>query len=130
MKNFKKYLITLAIGLFVAGGIAFSKDVFNQAELAMVFHTLTDSFFVPGVLIMGFGALIFVSNEGVFDGLVYGVTSFLDIFRKEKKNRYRTFFDYKEEKGNRDTRFGYLIICGLVFIAISGVMLFLYHQNV
>ena len=130
MKDIRKYLITLAIGLAMAGCIAFSKDVFNQVELSMVFHILTDSFFAPGILIVGFGALIFVSNEGVFDGLVYGITSFLDIFRKEKKNQYRTFFDYKEGKGNRDTKFGFLIICGMIFILISCLMLFLYHQNV
>ena len=106
----------------------YSKDIFNQTELSEILHILTDSFSIPAVLITGFGGLIFVSNEGVFDGLAYGVTSFIDMFRKEKKNQFRTFYDYKESKSERDMSFGYLLICGVLFIVIDAVMLMLYNQ--
>ena len=87
MSKLKKYLITLGIGFVIAFLVANYKDVFAQTELSKIFHILTDSFCVPGVLITGIGALIFVANEGAFDGVTYAVTSFLDIFRKEKKNK-------------------------------------------
>jgi hypothetical protein len=130
MKTLKKYLITLGVGLLIAFAIANSRDVFAQTELSKIFHILTDSFFVPAVLIMGFGGLVFVSNEGAFDGLTYAVTSFVDIFRKEKKNQYHTYYDYKQSKGNRDHSFGFLLICGLVFMAITGIMYWLYTKNI
>ena len=128
MKTIKKYLITLAVGFLMAGLVMYSKDIFNQTELSEILHILTDSFSIPAVLITGFGGLIFVSNEGVFDGLAYGVTSFIDMFRKEKKNQFRTFYDYKESKSERDMSFGYLLICGVLFIVIDAVMLMLYNQ--
>lgn len=128
MKTIKKYLITLAVGFLMAGLVMYSKDIFNQTERSEILHILTDSFSIPAVLITGFGGLIFVSNEGVFDGLAYGVTSFIDMFRKEKKSQFRTFYDYKESKSERDMSFGYLLICGVLFIVIDAVMLMLYNQ--
>ncbi len=130
MKTLKKYLLTLGVGLLIAFAIANSKDVFAQTDLSKIFHILTDSFFVPAVLIMGFGGLVFVSNEGAFDGITYAVTSFMDIFRKNKKNKYHTYYDYKESKGNRNTSFWFLLICGLVFMAITGIMYWLYTMNI
>ena len=130
MKKLNKYLITIGIGLLVAFGIAYSKDIFAQTELAKVFFILTDSLFVPAVMITGIGGLIFVSNEGAFDGITYAVTSFIDIFRKNKKNKYHTYYDYKESKANRDTNFAFLLISGALFFAASGVMLWLYYRNI
>lgn len=130
MKSIKKYLITIVVGFLMAGLVMYSKDIFNQTELSEILHILTDSFSIPAVLITGFGGLIFVSNEGVFDGLAYGVTSFIDMFRKEKKNQFRTFYDYKESKSEKNTPFGYLLICGLIFIVITAVFSLLYENNI
>ncbi len=114
----------------MAFAIAYSKDVFAQVELSKIFHILTDSFFVPAVLIAGFGGLVFVSNEGAFDGLTYAVTSFMDIFRKNKKNKYNTYYDYKQSKGERNSSFGFLLISGLAFMVITGIMYWLYTMNI
>ena len=130
MNNLKRYLITFGVGLLMAFGVAYSKDIFAQTELSKVFHILTDSFFVPAVLIAGFGGIIFVSNEGAFDGISYAMTSFIDIFRKNKKNKYYTYYDYKEGKGKRDTSFGYLLVSGLVFMAITAVMYLFYEKYI
>ena len=130
MKTVNKYLITFAVGFLMAGLVMVYKDLFSQTELVKIFHILSDSFAIPAVLITGFGGLIFVSNEGVFDGLSYAVTSFIDMFRKEKRNQFRTFYDYKESKSERNMSFGYLLICGLIFIVIDAVMFILYNQYV
>ena len=130
MKTVNKYLITFAVGFLMAGLVMLTKDIFGQSELSAVLHILVDSFSVPAALITGFGGLVFVSNEGVFDGLSYAVTSFIDIFRKEKKNQFKTFYDYKESKSDRNMSFGYLLICGLIFIVIDAVIFVLYNQCV
>ena len=129
MRSINKYLITLIFGSAMALLIAYSKGVFDQTEAAMVFHILTDSLCVPAVLIMGLGGIIFVSNEGAFDALSYGLNSFFDMFRKEKKNQFRTFYDYKESKDNDDKPFGFLLICGLIFFVLMLVMYLLYTLN-
>ena len=127
MSNLKKYLLTIGAGFFGAFVVAYSQGIFNATTAVEIFHILSDSFFVPSVLIMGMGGLVFVSNEGAFDGLTFALTSFADVFRKQKKNKYTTYYDYKQSKGNRDRSFGFLLITGAGFFLVSGIMLLLYH---
>ena len=128
MKAINKYLITLGIGFALALYIAYSKDVFAQTELSKIFHILTDSFTLPAVLFTGIGALAFVSNEGGFDALSYGLTSFFDLFRKEKRNKYKTFYDYKVEKAQKTISVNFILICGIIFMAIMLIMYLLYRH--
>ena len=127
MSNLKKYLLTICAGLVGAFVVAYSQGIFNATTAVEIFHILSDSFFVPSVLIMGMGGLVFVSNEGAFDGLTFALTSFADVFRKQKKNKYTTYYDYKQSKGNRDRSFGFLLITGVGFFLVSGLMLLFYH---
>ena len=128
MKTAKKYLITLLSGLAVAALIAWSKDLFSQPEPAMIFHILTDSFFVVGVVITSAGLLIFSSNEGTFDMLSYGVQAFADMFRKKSQKKYETYYDFKEARAGKKIPFGFLLISGVAFLAVSFLMLYFYHQ--
>ncbi|MBR0443028.1 MAG: DUF3899 domain-containing protein [Clostridia bacterium] len=129
MKLIKKYLITLIIGFSTAALIAWSKDVFSQTALVQIFHILCDSFFAVGTVIVCAGLLVFSSNEGTFDIMVYGMNSFLDMFRKKSRKKYDTFYDYRESRADKKIGFGFLLICGLLFVAISLVMYLLYAQH-
>lgn len=128
MRSAKKYLITLLIGFACVGLIIWSKEIFSQTKLVDVFHILCDAFFVAGVLISAAGLLIFSSNEGTFDMLVYGVKSFMDMFRKESLKKYDTFYDYRESRADKKFPFGYLLICGALFLVVSFVMYYFYSQ--
>lgn len=128
MKSLKKYLITLLIGFLAVFGIVWSKDVFSQAALVDVFHILCDGFFAVGVVITAAGLLIFSSNEGTFDAIVYGLRSFFDMFRKQKTLKYDTFYDYRESRAEKKLKFGFLLICGLILLAISLIMYLFYRR--
>ena len=128
MKLLKKYLITLAIGFGLVALIAWSKDILGQTSRVDIFHILCDCFFAIGVVITSSGLLVFSSNEGTFDGLVYGVGTFVDMFRKRSKRKYNTLYDYKESRADKKLSFGYLIISGVFFLAISLVMYLFYRQ--
>ena len=128
MKSLRKYLITIAVGLIGAFGIAYSKDIFSVTAPATLYHILCDSFFVMGVVLTGFGLLIFSTNEGTFDMLVYGIKSFMNMFKKNPEKKYEDFFDYRQSRADSKFSFGYMIICGLFFLAVSFVMLFLYGR--
>ena len=128
MKTFIKYLVTLLIGFIGVGAVLLIRDVFSLTETAAVFLTLTDAFFISGVLITSAGAIVFTSNHGAFDMLAYGVTSFMDLFRKREKKRYDSFYDYEESRADKKSGFGFLLICGAFFLVVSMVMLFFYHQ--
>ncbi len=128
MKSLKKYLITLLIGFIGVGAVLLIRDVFSMTEAAAIFHTLTDAFFISGVFITSAGAIVFTSNEGAFDMLAYGLSSFADMFKKKENRKYESFYDYKESKADKKAGFGFLLICGAFFLIVSFVMLFLYHQ--
>ena len=128
MSGLKKYLITLLAGFGVAALVMVSKDIFTQTETVAVLHILTDAFFTVGVLMTGAGLLVFSANEGSFDMLAYGVSSFLDPFRKTSRKKYDTFIDYRESRVDKKLKFGFLLICGLFFLAVSLVLLYFYHQ--
>lgn len=128
MRAFKKYFITLIIGLLAVGCILWAKDILEQTELVSIFHILCDAFFAVGTLLTCAGLLVFSSNEGTFDMIVYGVKSFLDLFRPVSKKKYETFYDYKESRADQKVPFGFLVVCGLFFLVVSFAMYFLYRQ--
>lgn len=123
MKKFCKYLITLTVGLAAVLLIAWAKDVFAQTEPGKVFHILCDVFFAVGTVMCCAGLLVFSSNEGTFDMISYGISSFIDLFRTTSKKKYATFYDYREGKKEKKFSFGFLLICGLLFVAVSLVMM-------
>ena len=128
MKSLKKYLITVGIGLVGVWFIIYLKDIFSQTELVKIFHILCDAFFAVGVVITGMGLLIFTTNEGVFDGLAYAVTSFINMFRRGDVKRYDTLYDYKASRSDKKVHFGFMLICGLFFMAVSMIMYLLYRK--
>lgn len=124
----KKYAITLSIEAVLVALLAWAKDILAQTAMVDIFHILCDCFFVVGVVATGVGALVFVSNEGVFDGIVYGVRAFVNIFRKEDNRNRESYFDYRARKAENKFSFAFLLICGLIFLAVAGAMLVLYHH--
>ena len=73
-----------------------AEDIFEYAK--DLYQVLSDSFFVPAVVITGFGLLIFASNEGAFDGISYGVKAFLGMFKSKQEKKYKSLYEYKEQK--------------------------------
>jgi len=123
-----KYLITMAAGFAIAGFVAWSKNILDQTALKAIFHILTDSFFVSAVLLLGSGSLIFTTNEGAFDAIAFGLKSFWGMFSKKHKRSHETYYDYRMAHQEKKIPFGFLLICGLFFLAVSMVMLCLYYR--
>lgn len=123
-----KYFITLLCGFAASMLIFLVKDIFSQTEAVNVFHILCDGFFAVGIVITAAGLLIFSSNEGSFDAIVYGVGSFIDMFRRTSKRKYETLYDYRESRSEKKVKFGFLLICGLFFILLAMVMYLFYRK--
>lgn len=129
MKKHLKYYITLAVDAVLVLLFASFRDIWSSETLENTYHILCDAFFVVGVFTTCIGLLFFVTNEGIFDGLVYSVKSFINMHRRNMKREHATFYDYKESLASRRLPFGFLVICGLVFLAVSVVMYWLYSQQ-
>lgn len=129
MRGFKKYLITLLVEALAVVLILWSKDIFAQTALKSIFHILSDAFFAIGTVTVCAGLLVFSANGGTFDILTYGMSSFVDLFRTQSKKKYATFYDYRVSREEKKLPFGFLLICGLIFLVIAFVMYFLYRQH-
>lgn len=128
MKTFAKYLITLAVGFALSFVVMYSKGLFAMTDPATIFHILSDSFIVSGVLLGGLGLLVFVSNEGVFDILIFGTKQFFGFFRKVKTQKFADFYEYKEARAQKKLKFGSILVCGVFFVLLSVIMLVLNKQ--
>ncbi len=128
MKRIMRYLITLLVGAALICLILVSNDLSSQTEPVRIYHILCDAFFSVGVVMTGVGLLIFTCNEGVFDGIVYGVSSFFNMFRRNYDRKYNTYFDYKESRADKKLSFGYIVLCGLLYLVTGIIMYFIYTQ--
>ena len=126
MKKIKGYLITFGIGLILALLIVLFKDIFHAENAKKVFHILSDAFFVPGVLIAGFGLLVLASNGGTFDMLTYGIIRFFTFFKKDLRVKHKTFYEYRTAQQENPRKFLYLVLTGLAFIVLSVIFLLIY----
>ena len=126
MKKIKSYLITFGIGLTLVLLIVLFKDIFHAKDAIKVFHILSDAFFVPGVLIAGFGLLVLASNGGTFDVLTYGIIRFFTFFKKDLRVKHKTFYEYRTAQQENPRKFLYLVLTGLAFIVFSVIFLLIY----
>ena len=111
-------------GIAVAGFLALMifRGGFTADEPGERWKLISDALFVPGVLLLGVGILIWISHEGEFDMLSFGVRKAFGIFRSQevRDREPRTFYDYKESrKGREPGPISHLLIIGLIFVLLG-----------
>lgn len=128
MKRALPYLITSLVGAVIAVVIVCAYKIWEISDVTQIMGTLSNAFFVPGVLIAGAGLIVFASNGGAFYMLGYGAHVFVDKFRKDiSKRKYKDFYEYQEEKKKKKTKFGFMLIVGVAYIAVAVAFLIAYY---
>lgn len=126
-KRILPYLITFLVGAAISVAIICGKQVWTAESGKVVMQILSDAFFVPGVLLAGVGLIIFASNGGAFDMLGFAVLLFFNLFRRDvNKRKYKDFYEYRESKKDRKTSMAFMLIVGVVFIAVAVIFLIIY----
>ena len=123
----RSYFIDMLIGLAIAVGVFAVKGGFSLVEWPPLAAALCDACFVPGITLLCFSALVFVSNDGLFDMLNYGVQKALQIVLTEKRRaKYpKTFYDYRKAKWETSKgAFGHLVAAGVTYMVLATVFLF------
>ena len=127
-----RYGITTAVGGSIAAGILWLLNVGGAETLADTFGIIADAFVVPGVLMLGVAALLWVSSDGFFDALGYAAGSvgnmLIPLFGGMAK--HQTYYEYvQSRKGKRATGYSFLVWEGLAFLVIGLVFMILYWAN-
>ena len=128
-KNLMKYGISGGICLIYAAWHCFSRNVLEMSAVDL-YRTVGDSFTVPGLLCLFAGVIVWLSNEGAFNGVGYVLkTTVYSLIFFGRRGTMETYGDYVEkQKKKKTTGYGFLFLIGAVCIAISGVFLALYYQ--
>lgn len=127
-KEIKNYLITLIIGLLIAFLVMSLKGAFSEDDSKEVIKHICDGFFISSVCVGGLGLLVFCSNEGAFDMIVYGLKSFLRFFLPKKDKKYDSFYDYRVEKAKNKIRMGFILYVGL-FLMLLAIIFYIIYNN-
>jgi hypothetical protein len=125
-ENFKKYwkvyLIALAVSLFI--GIAIFLIYFLVGEMAMM--AAINGSTLSCVILLGFGGLMFVTNEGFFDVFSYGFKQLFTSMFGRKANEDNNFAGYKEQNRiKRETSpkiYLSVLSSGIIFLIVMIVL--------
>lgn len=123
----RSYFIDMLVGLVIAIGVFAIRNGLSITEWSLLATVLCDACFVPGIILLCFAALVFVSNDGLFDMLSYGVQKALQIvLSEERRAKYpKTFYDYRKSKWETSKgAFGHLVAAGGTYMLIAVIFLF------
>ena len=132
MKNLKKrilqYGITAAVGLLIALLIMNAQGFFvlfgNNADN---YSILSDAFFVPGMVMVSVGALIWIAGTGLFDSVSYALTVAAHAIIPFLRNKPKSYYDYKSEREGKTTKIPmFILYTGGGFLVIAVVFLIVY----
>ncbi|MBO4410320.1 MAG: DUF3899 domain-containing protein [Spirochaetales bacterium] len=124
--NGRKLVVLLIISAALFTGTAFLRGVLKAESSRDVVRCLSDAAFVAGVVMSVAGGLMWTADQGVADGLGYGVSR---IFRKRGRNfeeNNESYSEYRERKHSKKIRVAEFIICGGIFIVLALVLLIPY----
>jgi len=131
LKLYKKIIIYVSISLSLTILLFIVVGGFNYESIQELYSCLCDSFCVSGMLTLCASALIWVSNEGIFDGVGFTFSNFFKLRSRSYELKKETYSEYKDRKHPKDKKISAikeLLITGLSLLAIGLVFLILYHS--
>ena len=128
-----RYTVTAVIGLLMVLAIAWMGGLFTQDDLAVKYRILADAFSIPGVLLMCFAGLVWVSSDGFFDALGYAAARVGGMFIPAYRAKHENYLTYKQRKNQERSEkergsIGFLFFVGLGFFIIALVFCVLFNM--
>lgn len=125
-----KYGIGFGVCALITAAYAVGYGV-GSLSLLDTFRVLCDAFTVPGIFAILIGLLLWVTGEGVFDGIGYVVSVAVKALIPGGRNTTETYFDYVERKkasrSQKISGYGFLFVIGLVWMAVAFVFYGLFY---
>ncbi len=128
-KKLLQYGISTVVGAAIALWVMNMEGLFDFVDLPVnvIFMILCDAFFVAGILLALFGALVWISTTGFFDTFGFAIRTAAHLLFPFFIHDTKTFYDYKTEKAEKrgETK-GFLVVVGVGYLLISIVFLILW----
>ena len=132
---FIKYLVCVCIAVSIMFVVFLIQGLFNSKpkDTREILRILQNGFCIPGLLMMLFSGLMFVSDEGGFLGISYVFGRALRVFIPIIGKDPETYAQYRERKaGKKGTGNAKLcvLITGAAFFLISMIILIVWYNVV
>lgn len=133
MEKFKsllvKYGVSVSVGAAMSAFVLFAYDFSSLTLPVDKYRVLTDAFSIPGIILVMVGCLVWVSTEGFFDMISYGLRWLGQSLIPFSEKNHESFYDYKMRKSeNRLTGYSFLFYTGFAFLVIAIVFLILFYS--
>ncbi len=125
------YCVAALLGIGVAVLVAFNYGIDEANDWLSRFRILCDACTIPGVLLLCFGILSWIADQGTFDSLSYAAKSLLRFLQPRSEHiRYYEYVEERREKRAEKERghFAFLIVTGLAFLLAAGVFMILFYN--
>lgn len=129
-----QYAIALGVGIAIAVTIALLLNSFsyagaeNQSATQILMRSFSDGFFATGVLLFCVGALVWLSNMGIFDIFTYSGRSIAKFFFPMSGIQKKNYYDYKVEKAEKPKKtFSFLLVSGAGLLVVGIVFSILFN---
>ena len=127
-----KYGITIFVGALMAYAVIELHGYATAATAAERYMILSNAFTIPGVILIMCWALVFVANEGAFEGISYAVTYAIKFLipgtGSNKQERYSGYVERRRSKG-KTKGFGFLFFVGAAFLVVAIVFIVLFYHS-
>ena len=110
--------------------MAFARGLSSGAGIARNAASLSDGFFVAGLLMACFGVLMLIATTDFFDIFAYGFRNLVAIFAPMAKTRQAMkYYEFKESRAERrgKKRF-FVLVTGLAYLLLALACLWVYYN--
>lgn len=130
IKEYKEYVITTAVAFVVGLLLALSRGIFQEKEIDMIITIISDAFFIPGVLLICIGLIVYASNEGLFLSISYGFKAIGRTItaKKDEKLMDEKYHEYYARQIQKKTKCKHFLIVGVAFVVISLLFVIVYFS--
>jgi len=105
------------------------EGLYSATDPKTIVRYLCDGFFAAGAAGIGVGLLVWIGNQGIFNGLSFAVQKIISKFVPSMKVATMSYGDFLEDKGEKHLQFWYIIAIGGAFLIASIVCLMIFYNG-
>ena len=125
LNKHKATLISLGVGIVMCLGILSVNGCFIYENALETIKDLCDGFTISGFLLIAFGLMVWIGNEGTFSILSYGVKKLFSLFKRDMG--VESYYDFKKKRVDNKAPFTHLLFSGLILFVIGIIFLVIFY---
>ena len=127
-ETLRNYAICVGIEAVIAFLVIWSKGFFAHSA-AVNIQILSDAFFVAGILMTLYAAMVYISDEGGIIGIGFVLRNAVLAFIPMGRARHEKYADYRARKMSQSKKHNnsYVLVTGLAFLFIGIVFTVIWY---